>query len=166
MLKSKDFYLKNVYNSEGRKLGVIEDVYIDFYKGKITGFKCSVSALFSRKNYIDIEDVINIGEDIIVIEEKQGNGLGLKSLKNIEVVNINGIVKGVFEDIIVDEYSYLIKGIVISSGLIDRLIKGKEIILLEQCILGDEYILYNGKDNIMFKSIPHNLESKNESSKA
>ncbi|MDU7439067.1 MAG: hypothetical protein E7L05_00480 [Clostridium sp.] len=45
-------------------------------------------------------------------------------------------------------------------------LKGKEIILLEQCILGDEYILYNGKDNIMFKSIPHNLESKNESSKA
>ena len=101
-----------------------------------------------------------------MIEEKQGNGLGLKSLKNIEVVDINGIVKGVFEDIIVDEYSYLIKGIVISSGLIDRLIKGKEILLLEQCILGDEYILYNGKDNIMFKSIPHNLESKNESSKA
>lgn len=165
MLKSRDFYFKNIYDNEGRKLGLIEDIYIDFYKGKITGFKCSVSGFFSKKNYIDIEDVINLGEDIIVREKKQGHGLGLKSLKNIEVLDICGVVKGVLEDIIIDEYSYEIKGIVISSGLIDRLVKGKEILLLEQCILGDEYILYSGRNNIMFKSIPHNLESKNEFSK-
>ena len=164
MLKSKDFYLKNIYSSEGKRLGVIEDIYIDFYNRKITGFKCSASGLFSKMNYIDIDNVIEIGRDIIVFKEKHGNGLGFKSLKNMEVIDINGSIKGVLEDIIIDDYNYSIKGIVISSGLIDRLIKGKEILLLEQCVLGDEYILYTGKNNVMFKTMPHNMENKNECS--
>ena len=128
MLKSKDFYLKNIYSSEWKRLGVIDDV-------------------------------IEIGRDIIVFKEKHGNGLGFKSLKNMEVIDINGSIKGVLEDIIIDDYNYSIKGIVISSGLIDRLIKGKEILLLEQCVLGDEYILYTGKNNVMFKTMPHNMEN-------
>ncbi|WP_294156477.1 PRC-barrel domain-containing protein [uncultured Clostridium sp.] len=166
MLKSKDFYLKNIYDRNGKRFGVIEDIYIDFYSGKITGFKCSVSGLFSKRNYIDLNDVMEIGEDIIVSEAKSGKGLGFKTLKNMEVIDVNGIIKGVLEDIIIDDYNYCIKGIVISSGLIDRLIKGKEILLLEQCILGDKYILYTGGNNVMFKTMPHNMENKNESAKA
>ena len=162
MLRSRDFYLKNVYNIKGKKLGVIEDIYIDFFKGKVTGFKCSISNFFQKKNYIDIDDVIEFGDDIIIFEEKQGNGLGFKSIKNIEVIDVDNNVRGILEDIIIDDYEYSIKGIVISSGLIDRLIKGKEVLLLDQCILGDEFILYTGKDNIKFKTMPHKMERKNE----
>lgn len=166
MLKSKDFYLKNIYSNEGRKIGVVEDIYIDFYNGKIVGFKSSETGIFSRSNYIDINAVIDIGEDVIVYESKRGSGLGVKSLKNMKIIDSNGSIKGVLEDIIIEEYSYAIKGIVISSGLIDRLVKGKEILLIDECILGDEYILYTGKNNILFKTMPHNMEKKNEYSKA
>ena len=162
MLRSRDFYLKNVYNIKGKKLGVIEDIYIDFFKGKVTGFKCSIYNFFQINNYIDIDDVIEFGDDIIIFEEKQGNGLGFKSIKNIEVIDVDNNVRGILEDIIIDDYEYSIKGIVISSGLIDRLIKGKEVLLLDQCILGDEFILYTGKDNIKFKTMPHKMERKNE----
>ena len=166
MLKSKDFYLKNIYDTKGKKLGIIEDINIDFYNKKVLGFKCSVCGFFSKKNYIDIDDVIEINKDVIVFQSRQGNGLGLKELKNMKVVDTDGIVKGVLEDILIDDYDYSIKGIVVSSGLIDRLIKGKHIFLLEQCILGDEYILYTGKDNIMFKAIPQKMEGENEFTKA
>lgn len=162
MLKSKDFYLKNIYDINGKKLGVVEDLYIDFYNEKVIGFKCSVSKLFFKNDYIDIDDVIEFNDAVIAYNRKQGNGLSLKSLKNIDIIDINGVKKGVFEDIIVDGRDYSIKGIIASSGIIDRLIKGKEIFLLEQCILGEEYILYTGKNNIEFKTMPHNMENKNE----
>ena len=166
MLRSKDFYLKDIYDTKGKKIGVIEDIYMDFYNGIIKGFKSSGSSLFSKKNYIDIEDVIEIGEDVIVYEEKKGDGLSFKSIKNMDVIDVNGAPIGVLEDILVDDYNYCIKGIVISSGLIDRLIKGKEILLLDQCILGDEYILFTGKSNVVFKSIPSNMENEYEFTKA
>lgn len=166
MLRSKDFYLKDIYDTRGKKIGIIEDIYMDFYNGRITGFKSSGSSLFSKKNYIDIEDVIEIGKDVIVYEEHEGNGLSLKLLKNMDVIDINGSIKGVLEDILVDDYNYSIKGIIVSSGIIDRLIKGKEILLLGQCILGDEYILYTGKSNVTFKSIPNNMENEHEFTQA
>ena len=166
MLKSKDFYLKNIYSNEGRKIGVVEDIYMDFYHGKIVGFKSSATGIFSRSNYIDINDVIDIGEDVIVYEGKKGSGLGLKAIKNMKIIDSNGSIKGVLEDIIIEDYSYTIKGIVISSGLIDRLVKGKEVLLIDECILGDQYILYTGKNNVLFKTMPHNMEEKNEYSKA
>ena len=37
MLKTKDFYLLKVYNLEGKYLGIIDDIYIDFYNGIIKG---------------------------------------------------------------------------------------------------------------------------------
>lgn len=162
MFKSKDFYLKTIYDNKGKKLGVIEDICLDFYNGKITGFKSSSSGLLSKNSYIDIEDIIEIGESIIVYKTSEEMGLELKSLKNMNVIDVNGFIKGILEDIIIDEYDYTINGIVISSGIIDRLIKGKEILLLDECILGEEYILYTGKNNVSFKTMPHNMEKSRE----
>ena len=162
MFKSKDFYLKTIYDNKGKKLGVIEDICLDFYNGKITGFKSSSSGLLSKNSYIDIEDIIEIGESIIVYKISEEMGLELKSLKNMNVIDVNGFIKGILEDIIIDEYDYTINGIVISSGIIDRLIKGKEILLLDECILGEEYILYTGKNNVSFKTMPHNMEKSRE----
>ena len=162
MFKSKDFYLKTIYDNKGKKLGVIEDICLDFYNGKITGFKSSSSGLLSKNSYIDIEDIIELGESIIVYKTSEEMGLELKSLKNMNVIDVNGFIKGILEDIIIDEYDYTINGIVISSGIIDRLIKGKKILLLDECILGEEYILYTGKNNVSFKTMPHNMEKSRE----
>lgn len=162
MFKSKDFYLKTIYNNKGKKIGVIEDICLDFYNGKVTGFKSSASGLLSKNSYIDIEDIIEIGESIIVYKTSNEMGLELKSLKNMNVIDANGFIKGILEDIIIDEYDYTINGIVISSGIIDRLIKGKKILLLSECILGEEYILYTGKNNVSFKTMPHNMEKSCE----
>ena len=166
MFKTRDFYLKKVYNVEGKKIGTIEDLYIDFYLGKILGFKISNHVLFSKKDYVAMEDVIDIGEDVIINDIKKDNGLEFKEIKDMEVIDTLGSVKGVLEDLIIDKQDYSIKGIVISSGLIDKMIKGKEIILLNRCILGEKYILYTGNEGVLFKSMPHNIESYHGSKKA
>jgi Uncharacterized protein conserved in bacteria len=166
MFKTRDFYFKKVYDLKGKKVGIIEDIYIDFYLGKIIGFKVSSSILFSKNNYVDMEEIIDIGEDVLINFIRKGKGLAFKELKYMEVIDKLGNIKGVLEDIIIDEMDYSIKAIVISSGLIDKMIKGKEIILLNKCILGEKYILYTGNDGVSFKSMPHNMENYNAIKKA
>jgi len=166
MFKTRDFYFKKVYNIKGKKIGIIEDLYIDFYLGKVVGFKVSNSILFSKKNYVDMQDVIDIGEDMIINSIRKGEGLTFKEIKYMEIIDTLSNIKGVLEDIVIDIQDYSIKAIVISSGLIDKMIKGKQIILLNRCILGEKYILYTGKEGILFKSMPHNMENYNATKKA
>lgn len=166
MFKTRDFFFKKVYNIKGKKIGIIEDLYIDFHAGKILGFKVSNSSLFSKNNYVDMEDVIDIGEDMIINIIKSGSGLTFKEIKYMEVIDTLGNVKGVLEDLIIDIKDYSIKAIVMTSGLVDKMIKGKQIILLSKCILGENYVLYNGNEGILFKSMPHNMENYNAVKKA
>ena len=166
MFKTRDFYFKKVYDIRGKKIGIIEDLYIDFYLGKVVGFKVSNSMLFSKKNYVEMQDIIDIGEDVIINFIKKGEGLTFKEIKYMEVIDTLSNIKGVLEDIIIDIQDYSIKAIVISSGLIDKMIKGKQIVLLNRCILGEKYILYTGNEGISFKSMPHNMEQYNATKKA
>ena len=166
MFKTRDFYFKKVYNINGKKIGIIEDLYIDFYLGKVVGFKVSNSILFSKNNYVDMQDIIDIGEDVIINSIRKGEGLTFKEIKYMEIIDTLSNIKGVLEDIIIDIQDYSIKAIVISSGLIDKMIKGKQIILLNRCILGEKYILYTGNEGVLFKSMPHNMENYNATKKA
>lgn len=166
MFKTRDFYFKKVYNVKGKKIGIIEDLYIDFHLGKVLGFKISNSHLFSKNDYVDMQDVVDIGEDLIIDSIRQGCGLTFKEIKYLEIIDTYGNVKGVLEDIIIDIKDYSIKAIVISSGLIDKMIKGKQIILLSKCILGEKYILYSGNQDVTFKTMPHNMENCNAIKKA
>ncbi|MBW6409835.1 PRC-barrel domain-containing protein [Clostridium weizhouense] len=159
MFKTKDFYLKKVYDINGKKIGVIQDIYIDFYDEQIVGFEISNLAFFSKKNYISIDDVIEIGEDVVVNNLEIGSGLKFRDIKDMDVVDTGSTVKGVVEDLLICEKDYSIKAIVVTSGLIDKMIRGKEIILLNECILGEDYILYTGKRGISFKTMPHNMNN-------
>lgn len=161
MIRSKEFLLKNVYDIKGKKLGVVEDVYIDFFKGIIIGLKISTHAFFSKKNCVFIDDIISIDKEILVKELKEGTGLRLQEVKGMDIIDLNGNLKGVVEDCIIDEVGLTIKGLVVSTGLIERLLKGKEVILINECILGEDYVLYVGNKNVTLKSMPRK-EEKNE----
>ena len=75
----------------------------------------------------------------------------------MDIVDYRNVMKGVLEDLIIDKHSLVIKGMVMSSGLIDTMFKGKEIILSSGCILCEKFILYKGKEYIKLKTLPHNL---------
>ncbi|WP_066894004.1 PRC-barrel domain-containing protein [Clostridium nigeriense] len=154
MLKTKDFYLLKVYDIRGKYLGVIEDIYIDFNKGRIQGFLISNYLLFNKRNFIKINDIISI-EDVIIIKElNKKEGISFKTIKDMDVKDRNNIIKGVLEDIIIEEKDFSIKGLIISSGIFDRIIRGKEILLPKDCILGEDFILYFGSNEVKFQSMP------------
>ena len=65
------------------------------------------------------------------------------------------IPKGVVEDILIEEESFSIKGLIISSGIIDKIISGREVILINDVILGEDNILFIGASGVVLKNIPH-----------
>ncbi|MBE6070895.1 MAG: photosystem reaction center subunit H [Clostridium butyricum] len=166
MLRSKDFYLKKVYASNGKKIGIVEDVCIDFFNEKLVGFKISTNNIFSKKNYVSKENVILIGANMIINEVEERTALCFKEIKDIEVIDTSGRIKGTVEDLIIDSENYDIKAIIVSSGLIDKMIKGKQIFLLNACILGEEYILYTKAEKVSFKVMPHNIKENYVTKKA
>lgn len=157
MLKTRDFYLMKVYDVNGKCLGVINDLSIDFNGGKIKGFCVSTFSLMKKKNYIAVEDIISFEDVLIVKRLIPFAGLKFKEIKYMDIINRSNIMKGVLEDLIIDKKDYSIHGFIISSGIFDRMFKGKEIILLKSCILCESYILYIGEDGVRFKTLPHNL---------
>lgn len=154
MLKTKDFYLMKVFNIEGKYLGVIDDICINFYSQKVEGFFISNFKFFSKKNYFEVEDIISVDKEIIVKKIKRHKGLAFKEIKYMDIIDKKNIMRGVLEDIIISRNDMSIKGLVMSSGVFDKMIRGKDILLLNQCVLGEDCILYTGNSDIILKAIP------------
>lgn len=166
MYRVKDFYLKKVSNLNGKKLGNVKDIFIDFYMGQVKGLLVGRMSMMSKKNYVQIENVVNFDDEIIVNDIILGEGLKVSDIISMEVIDKYGTLKGVVEDILIDEENFTIKGIVVSPGIVDKLIYGKEILLPNQTILGEEYILYFGESNIVVKNIPHEINKYDYRKKA
>ncbi len=94
LLKTKDFYLLKVFDFRGKYLGIIDDIYIDFHNGKIKGFLLSNYLLFSKRNFIKVEDIIYI-EDVMIIKAlNRKEGISFRSIKDMDVKDKNNIIKG------------------------------------------------------------------------
>ena len=154
VIKTRYFNLMKVYDATGKYLGSVQDIAIDFYNGMVTGFIINSFSLNKKKNYIDVSDVISL-------EKKVSNfsGMRLKEIQSIDIVNEKNVLKGVLEDLIIDERSFEIRSIIMCSGIFDRMFRGKEILLIKHCILCEAYILYKENEGVVFKTLPHIFRS-------
>ncbi|SHH16419.1 PRC-barrel domain-containing protein [Clostridium grantii] len=156
MLKNKDFLYKNVESIQGKRVGFIKDILISFSERKILGFSVVSTNLFSKNKYITKEDIVSIGESIIYSKYNTGNFLKFSEIRGFEVIDSIGNIVGVVEDILIKEEGLDILGLLISMGLIENLIHGKKIILLDDFILGDKSIfLFNSNKDLEFYTKPH-----------
>ena len=166
MFRSKDFYLKNIYDLKGNRIGRTRDIFINFSRGEVVGIKVSNFTLKGKKNYLDVKKIISFDEDILVTELENKEGLKFSDIKDMEVIDKAGNVRGELEDLIIDEETFKITGLIISGGIIDKIIKGKEIILINQSILGEDCILYLGDDTVVVKNLPREASSYDNYKKA
>ena len=166
MFKWRDFYLMKVYDSKNKYIGVVEEVSIDFNKGIIEGFTISPASIIKKHTFVSSDAIVSIDKVMRIKETSKFKGLKFKEIKFIDIINANNKLIGVLEDLIIDKEEFSIKGLIISSGIFDKMFKGKEIITLKHCILCDNYILYNGNERIKLKTLPHNLGGSKDVSKA
>ena len=158
MYKSKDFKYMDVVNVEGKKIGVIRDLLIDFNKGKVIGVQVSPTKLFHKNVSVLKEDIIYFNKHMVVKKVVKEKYLTLHSFINMDVIDKCRNIFGVVEDITFSGHSFEIKGIIVSLGFFTNLLRGKRIMLIKELILGEKNILYfpcNG--DYSFKTMPHNF---------
>lgn len=153
MYRSKDFYMKTIYNAKGKKLGSIKDIYVNIDEKIIDGFEISNYSFMEKKNFLNTNDINYFSKDKLVGKLSKGSGVKFSFLKDIDVIDCIGRLKGVVDDILIDEKSYEIRGIAISPGIIEKILKGKDIVLLSSIIVKKDYILDLTPINISFKNI-------------
>lgn len=162
MLKSKDFYFMEVVNSDGKRLGFIKDIIVDFYEDKVKGFILFSNGISSKKNIgILKDDIIYYNKKMVTKKVSSCSGINFMSLKNTEINDVCGNIIGKAEDIIFTDSNFAIKGIICSSGLIKNYLYGKRILAEGGFIIGDKNILcFEDSGSILMKSLPHSLCTK------
>ena len=166
MYRAKDFYMMEVKDIQGKKLGFIKDIDIDFNKQCLVGFILSSYNIFQREVKVLIEDIIIFNDIMVVKKTSREKTLKLNSIKGMDVIDKNNNILGMVEEIIFDAIDFKIQGLIISSGIVKNFISGKRILLLKNLILGDRSILcINDNKKIEFFSRPHKIileDDKNE----
>ena len=158
MYKSKDFKYMDVVNVEGKKIGVIRDLLIDFNKGKVIGVQVSPTKLFHKNVSVLKEDIIYFNKHMVVKKVVKEKYLTLHSFINMDVIDKCRNIFGVVEDITFSGHSFEIKGVIVSLGFFTNLLRGKRIMLIKELILGEKNILYFPCNrDYSFKTMPHNF---------
>lgn len=147
MFRVKYFQYMNVYDNKGKYLGFIKDIAIDYHKSIVIGFKLSLKGVFLKERYILVEDIVAMNEKAIVTKCVKDKFLCFSDIKSLDIVSLSGDIVGVLEDLIIDLKDYSIKAIVVNPGILTKIMKGKEIILINETILGDYSIAYFGDRN-------------------
>ena len=161
LYKTRDLYLRKVYNDKNKLVGIVEDIYVDLQKGRVLGIKVSERKLFFKNNFININKLIIDNEKIIAANFEEKKGVEFKNIKDIEVFDEEENLKGVIEDIFIDD-DFNIKGFIVSSGIINNITKGKEIFLPAECEYKDNIVIYKGRNKILLTTILHELRENYE----
>lgn len=159
MMRSRDFIFANAYSVNGKKIGRIEDILLNFDNGTIEGFRINNGGLFNKSICISKENVICISSKLIVKEkEYKGEFIEFKNIKGMEAVNVGGLILGDVEEIIFDEMTLNIKGLIISKGIFDNIMSGKKVILQGNYIVGEDKLICLAKqEKFNFVRIFHNV---------
>ena len=148
----------NVINIKGKRFGYINDLLIDFNKRKVIGFNISTSSFLKKDLNVMNENIVSYNYAMVITEAVKGVFLQLKDIKGMDVRDKKGSIIGMVEDVLFNEETFSIKAIIVSTGFLTNFISGKKIVLINELVLGEENLLYNGEnEHLSFSSIPHKL---------
>lgn len=157
MYRLRDFLAKKVMYANGKKVGTVTDLAVNFSEKKVQGFTIKGINIFGKKNKIVLrEDTIYFDDSLIVEKVTDITHLTFSSIKGMEVIDIQGNIIGIVEDILFDG-DFSIKGMIISPGILRKITVGKGVLLINDIIIGDCNVLYYGKNNIRFSILRHSI---------
>lgn len=128
-----------VDNSRRKKICKIKDIIYSETKDKIIGFKINNNMFKKNSKIINFDEILFIGNDSIVINNKEDvktTNNTMTSLSHYESQNIldyevkyeDGETIGYIKDIIVDENNGKILGYILTDGIFEDLINGRNIL--------------------------------------
>ncbi|GKX66623.1 PRC-barrel domain-containing protein [Inconstantimicrobium mannanitabidum] len=156
MLRKRDLLNNEVFFINGKKVGVVKEILVDFARKKVIGLEVSYLGILSHK-VVCTEDIISIDKKIIINKFSNTEGINLSKIMDLDIIDKKGELKGNVEDIIVSKDDFSIEGLICTSGFFRKILEGKTIFTLDTLILGEDNILYFGDYKVTLKSMPHKL---------
>ncbi|WBW99605.1 PRC-barrel domain-containing protein [Oceanirhabdus sp. W0125-5] len=154
MYRKYDFMSMEIYNLKGKRLGTVNDICFNFSNNTVVGFLVESAVPFKKNGFIHKNDVIYFNDNMIVKEFGDKDGIPLKSILNMDVYNLDGHIVGIVSDVIIDKELRVV-ALALSSGLLKDFFEGRRIISAKRIILGEENLIYYGKERIIFRNLAH-----------
>lgn len=152
MYRIRDFKGKIIKDLKGKKLGIVEDVLININTNKVCGFKGREKNFLRKDFFILWEDIVYFGNNIIIKKVSNLKCFCFENIDLMEIIDLNGNVMGIVEDILFSESNFNILGLMVSESFFRRYTRGKRIILTKDIILGDKEILFHNLQSYYFYS--------------
>ncbi len=147
MAKSRDYIYMDVMNIHGKKIGYVKDLLVDFNKGQIVGFNINPYRLLCKDFNVVKENIIYYKSQLVVNNIVKDKYLQFSTIMNMHVVDKFSNILGLVSEIIFDDETFEIKGIVVKDYNIFSIFKNRSVLLKLDLIIGEEYILYTGENS-------------------
>jgi uncharacterized protein YrrD len=155
MKKFLDIKGLDVIDGRGNSRGIIEDGVMDLKSNKICSFILSKKGIVSSYSLLSIRDIKGFGNMISANEEiyqlnrmvvKKNRSMMMKSFLGKEIVNGKGKILGNLADVIFDENTGQIKGLLCTMGFLEDFLQGRRLVITDQntifgvqrIVVGDE----------------------------
>lgn len=156
MAKSRDYIYMDVINIQGKKVGYIKDLLVDFNKGEVIGFKINPYRLFGKDFNVLKENIVYYKSQLVINNIVKEKYLEFSTIMNMHVIDKYSNILGLVSEIVFDDDNFKIKGIAVKDYNIFTMFKKRSILLKSDLILGDEYILYSTENtSISLKCMPN-----------
>ena len=147
MIKKGELIYKKIVNLKNKKQGYVEDICIDCICFKVIGLKVSSSSPIKKFNFLKSEDILSIKEVICAENFTKAKGVMFSSLVNLEVFDCTDRVIGEVEDIFIAIQ-------LAAFPIINKLVNGRRVLLIEDLFFMENKIIYRGKDEIKMINMP------------
>lgn len=149
--------------NNGKKVGIIKDIAFTPKTREVVAFIMARKGYEISKRAILLKDVLNFGDDVIVINDdscvramnKIENYKELKEkevIKGLRVYTKKGEDLGIVEDVLFDSSTGIVEGVEVSDGLLQDIAQGRNILpLFGRVEFSNEFILVDKEavDEIM-----------------
>lgn len=141
MKKYLDIKGRSVVDRRGNLLGSVEDCIFDARSNRICSLIVEDEGLFSASSILPLSSVVKLGDVIIYggstfrCRRKKlfmNRIITLNEILGKHIVNLDGENEGKLADIIIDEYTGDILGLICSRGLVEDLVGGRRLVLMRK----------------------------------
>lgn len=142
MYRIRDFIFTEVVGMNGKNLGFVGDLLVDFNLKMVKGFNVISNSILKKDISVYIGNTLSLSPVIIASESNGEQNLKFNDIRAVDVVDKRGNIMGRVEDMIFYEKSFNIRAFVMSRGFVYDILHGRKVLPAKNLILGEKNILY------------------------
>ncbi|MDD3839936.1 MAG: PRC-barrel domain-containing protein [Clostridia bacterium] len=140
----------------GKVVGIVKDVVFLVGETKISGLFIENRDMFKKTFFIDGEDIISIGNNIILIKSIDNLIIDMdksvftnNKVLGLKVITDKGEELGIVHDVLINEQDYNVEAYKISSNFFDDIYNGMSTLSVDcQIMFGEDVIIVSDKNDL------------------